>query len=940
MEDGNMKKSLFFAAALLALAACTREMDINNPAGNMTITARTETAADTRTVVEGETHVYWEPSDEIKVFAGEKSGKFTTDITAFSATAEFKGTLSLTEGADLWAVYPYSDKAVFSNETITTVLPSEQVARTGSFGKDMNLAIAHSTTSELQFYNVGGGVRFSLSQDGITEVVLEGLKSEILAGKVKVGFLEGKPVIQEVTDGKRSITITPPDGESFKKNAWYYIVTIPGAMENGFTFHFKKASDPSLVMPSTTYPKSVTIKRGTFGILTYVDKGMNQTVSDEAISFQDPLVKSIVVKYFDTSKDGELSYHEAAVVLSFLVDEAETRADDGKINIFAGTGITSFDEMVYFTGLTRIDEGAFAGCTELMSITIPENVESIGDGAFNGCTSMESITITAETPPTIGEDAFANTGDCPINVPEDAVEQYLSAWNEYAPRIQHNSSSYLEPEAVDLGLPSGLKWASFNLGASKPEEYGDYFAWGETEPKDVYSWSTYKWCIDGNNHAITKYCIDSQYGNNEFTDGVTILNPEDDAAYANLGGEWRMPTDWEWAELFNNCSSTWTTENGVYGCLFTSKDTGNSIFLPAAGSMLNTTVYSEGSYCFYWSSSLDTHSSDSALAMYFGSNEQGTDDASRYGGTPIRAVYGDLVIIPVESVSLDKTELELFVGDSSDLIATILPDNASIKSVIWSSSDETVASVSSTGVVMGIAAGSAVISITTNNGGKTATCNVTVKESPSLPISVPEAIDLGLPSGLKWASFNLGATKPEEYGDYYAWGEVYPKYDYSFSAYKWFIDGNSHAMTKYCTNSSYGYNGFTDGRIVLDPEDDAAHVNLGGSWRMPTETEWGELEENCTWTWTSDYNGSGVAGRIATSKIEGYTSNSIFLPAAGYRFDTSLFDAGVCGVYWSSSLNTDWPNLVGVVDFFSDTDTVNRGGNDRCLGLSVRPVTE
>ena len=401
-----MRKSLYIAASLFVLAACSRETVIEVPVGEMVITAKTETSASTRTVVEGETHVYWEPGDEIKVFSGGKSGKFATDITEFSAIAEFKGALNVDDGADIWAVYPYFQDAIFSGETISTVLPSEQVARSGSFGKDMNLAIAHSTSSTLQFYNVGGGVRFSLSQDGISEVVLEGLKGEILAGKVKVGFQDGNPFIQEITDGKTSITITPPNGEAFKKNAWYYIVAIPGALESGFTFHFRKASDPSLVIPSSSYPKNVVIKRSCYGILTHIDKGMGEAVSEEAIPFQDPLVKSIVVQYFDTNEDGDLSYHEAAVVLSFLVDKTGTRADDGKESIFAGTDITSFDEMVYFTGLTRIDDGAFAGCTELTSVTIPENIESIGDKAFNGCTGLESITLTSETPPAIGEDGF------------------------------------------------------------------------------------------------------------------------------------------------------------------------------------------------------------------------------------------------------------------------------------------------------------------------------------------------------------------------------------------------------------------------------------------------------------------------------------------------------------------------------------------------------
>ena len=933
-----MKKSLFFAAALLTLAACTREMNVDTPAGKMIITARTETSADTRTVVEGETHVYWEPGDEIKLFAGGTSGKFTTDITELSATATFNGSVDWTDGTDLWAVYPYSQDAVFFGETITTVLPSEQVARAGSFGKDMNLAIAHSTSTTLQFFNVGGGVRFSLSQDGITEVILEGLEGEALAGKVKVGFKDGKPVIQEVNDGKTSITITPPNGETFKKNAWYYIIAIPGALESGFTFRFKKASDPSLVIPSSVYPKTVSIKRSIYGILTHVDKGINQTVSEEAITFQDPLVKSIVVKYFDTNEDGELSYHEAAVVLSFLVDKANTRADDGKESIFAGTGITSFDEMVYFTGLTRIDNGAFAGCTELTAITIPENIESIGDNAFNGCTGLDSITLTSETPPAIGTDSFANTGDCPIIVPNGTEEDYISAWGEYEDRIQTNR--YPEPEAVDLGLPSGLKWASFNLGASKPEEYGEYFAWGETEPKDAYTWSNYKWCIDGNSYAITKYCIDSQYGYNGFTDGETILNPEDDAAHMNLGGKWRIPTDWEWAELYNCCSSKWTIENGVYGCLFTSNDNGNSIFLPAAGSMLNTSIYSAESFCFYWSSSLDTSSSDSAMLMYYSSDEMGRDGVSRYGGPTIRPVFGDLAPVPVESVSLDKAEFELTIGKSATLIATVLPEYANDKSVTWFSSDDMVASVSSTGVVMGVAAGSAIITVLTTDGKKTATCNVVVKEPVLSPL---ESIDLGLPSGLKWASFNLGASAPEEYGDYYAWGETEPYYSnqnpltwkegkdsgYNWPSYKWCM-GSNETLIKYCTYSFFGYDGFMDGLTVLAPEDDAATNRLGREWRLPTDTEWTELRDKCVW---EDCSINGVNGR----KVTGPNGKSIFLPTAGERDGTNLFDNGIAGMYWSSSLSmSDFTFLAWCINFAYDFVSIVE--QNRCYGFSIRPV--
>ena len=190
-----------------------------------------------------------------------------------------------------------------------------------------------------------------------------------------------------------------------------------------------------------------------------------------------------------------------------------------------------------------------------------------------------------------------------------------------------------------------------------------------------------------------------------------------------------------------------------------------------------------------------------------------------------------------------------------------------------------------------------------------------------------EWVDLGL--SVKWATCNVGATKPEEYGDYYAWGETEPKTTYNWSTYKW-CNGSYNTQTKYCTNSDYGT---VDNKTVLELADDAARANWGDAWRMPTDAEWTELRENCTWTWTNDYNGTGVAGRIVTSNNNG---NSIFLPAVGDRNGGVLNDAGSYGYYWSSSLHTGNPGIARNVDF--DSGYVNRGGSGRYYGLSVRPV--
>ncbi|MDD7529066.1 MAG: hypothetical protein PUK04_06365 [Bacteroidales bacterium] len=189
-------------------------------------------------------------------------------------------------------------------------------------------------------------------------------------------------------------------------------------------------------------------------------------------------------------------------------------------------------------------------------------------------------------------------------------------------------------EWVDLGLPSGTKWATCNVGATKPEEYGDYYAWGETEPKTTYDWSTYKWC-NGDYDTQTKYCTDSSYGT---VDNKTVLELADDAARANWGGAWRMPTDAEWTELRENCTWTWTTKNGVNGYEVKSNINGNSIFLPAAGYRDGGGLSSAGYDGDYWSSSLSTGYPGDAWYVYFLSGSVDRDSDNRYYGHSVRPV--------------------------------------------------------------------------------------------------------------------------------------------------------------------------------------------------------------------------------------------------------------------------------------------------------------
>ena len=199
----------------------------------------------------------------------------------------------------------------------------------------------------------------------------------------------------------------------------------------------------------------------------------------------------------------------------------------------------------------------------------------------------------------------------------------------------------------------------------------------------------------------------------------------------------------------------------------------------------------------------------------------------------------------------------------------------------------------------------------------------------------PVAVDLGL--SVKWAECNLGATKPEEYGGYYQWAGTEDVSDTSIwldlenCPYHTGSDEYS-GWTKYNTESSFGT---VDNKTTLEASDDAATVNLGGKWRMPTDAEWKELRTNCTWTWTTL---NEVNGYKVQSKKEGYTDNWIFLPAAGGRYDDDLSNVGSSGLYWSSSLDTDGPNYAHNVYFGSGL--VFRDLSSRYYGLSVRPVSE
>ena len=200
----------------------------------------------------------------------------------------------------------------------------------------------------------------------------------------------------------------------------------------------------------------------------------------------------------------------------------------------------------------------------------------------------------------------------------------------------------------------------------------------------------------------------------------------------------------------------------------------------------------------------------------------------------------------------------------------------------------------------------------------------------ALPEPAHDYVDLGLPSGTLWATCNIGANSPEDYGDYFAWGETEPKEQYDWTTYKWCMGSNT-TMTKYCTDSGYGYDGFVDNKWSLDLEDDAAYVNWGPLWRMPSQAHMNELRVSCTWEWTTQ---NGVNGYLVT----GPNGASLFLPAAGWRDSSSLKGTGKYGQYWSSTLNVGGPNCHAFLLGYDSSSWYNVYISYRDRGCTVRPI--
>ena len=511
-----------------------------------------------------------------------------------------------------------------------------------------------------------------------------------------------------------------------------------------------------------------------------------------------------------------------------------------------------------------------------------------------------------------------------------------------------------EHEYVDLGLPSGTLWATCNVGASKPEDYGDYFAWGETKTKCIYDWNTYKHAkgID----KLTKYCNESICGYNGFADTLTELQPIDDPATANWGNGWRTPKKEQWDELMAHTNREWTTMNGVEGWLFTSKRNGNSLFLPAAGYRWLDELYYAGHFGCYWSSSLNTDYPDDAwYFLFYSGSYYGVDSYSRYYGRSVRAVrtaqldinccpeheYVDLglpsgTLWATCNVGASKPEDngDYFAWDECKTAAANWGNGWDMPSKEqWEELKENTKS-----------------SWTTRNGVNGRLFTASNGNSLFLPAAGNRRFDElngAGDDGDYWSS-SLDWDTP-----HVAWGFSFGSDGYGMDYYARLAGQPVRAVRSTqldmncCPEHEYVDLGLPSGTLwatcnvgASKPEDygdyfswdvgETAAANWGNGWDMPSKEQWEELKENTKSSWTTR---NGVNGRLFTAS----NGNSLFLPAVGGRWDDELVDVGDYGSYWSSSLDTDDPGRAWYFYFYSDNYGMYYNARRGC-GRSVRPV--
>lgn len=470
--------------------------------------------------------------------------------------------------------------------------------------------------------------------------------------------------------------------------------------------------------------------------------------------------------------------------------------------------------------------------------------------------------------------------DCYPNIKEDATViltvKYHDAAKQCTINVKGAKYSY-----VDMGLPSGTMWATTNLKASKPEEYGGYFAWGEIKSSTSFAVNYYlgagmgPYDLGTDKDPLRDYVPPTnRYG---------ILPAEYDAATQLLGESWRIPTDKDFTELMSNSTMVITTLNGVKGAKITSKINENSIFMPFAGYYHESKRIYEGESAVYQTANCSWESGYYSKYFCISTDPRKTyiiDYLYREEGKTIRPVYAkdplnlstgdkkigcddsfELYALGMNEDTIPTEKLKITFSKPGVLSYETTADNKFIFKSLVKDNFETIVYVD-----LGIKK-------------KSFKVEVVCREEPADgKINGYEFVDMGLPSGTKWANRNVGATSRTDIGEYFAFAETKSKDVYLWLTY---MDGDFEGAKSCFTEKDWLYE-YSDTK-ALPLGLDAANANMGGSWYVPTVDEWKELIQYCT---EKETKVNGVEGILLTSMING---NTLFFPASGQAQGADIF---------------------------------------------------
>ena len=531
--------------------------------------------------------------------------------------------------------------------------------------------------------------------------------------------------------------------------------------------------------------------------------------------------------------------------------------------------------------------------------TVSSSASSVATAEVDGT----SVTITAisagEATVTVTDTNSGQTATVEVTVTESVMPSYTNC-----PDNNH-------PHLIDLGLPSGTKWACCNIDSQpskqSPTNYGGYFAWGETEEKEVYDLSTYRFYDTSTN-------ANAYLGN--------ISGTDYDVAHVKWGEKWVMPTYYQFQELADNCTHEWTTVNGINGYQFTSSN-GASIFLPAAGHKEDSELSALNEAITYLTDSRYTNFDWEVIMGYWYDQyyNQSWFFVGKEMGTSVRPVYNPSGYSPLYVGNIEGSSVSaLMVGDETDFW---IYSGSGSYSVTSSNTNVATATINDIYLhVTAVGTGTSIITVTDNRSRQTFA--ITMRVASLCPDDHhPHLIDLGLPSGTKWACCNVDTDHPENqsptnYGGYYAWGETEPKDYYDWSTYT------------HCNGSKESCHDL--GSDIAGTDYDVAHVKWGGNWKMPSSAQIQELFANCT---NDLINVNDVKGCLFTSS----NGRSIFLPMAGYYWHDNIQNDYYEGFYWSSTLHPSY-SYAAYFLLVSGFEESKLGGYYRFEGLTVRPIAK